>query len=120
MQQNSKCRLCGDKDETFIHIINECSKLVQKRVKDKTWLSGKGDPLELCNKNNFDHTNKWYMHNPESLLKNKMHKVLWDFELQIYDLISVRLLNLVIVKKKKKKKREPAKLWTLPSKKATE
>ena len=27
-QQNSKCRLCGDKDETINHIISECSKLV--------------------------------------------------------------------------------------------
>ena len=29
-QQNSKCRLCGDKDETINHIISEYSKLVQK------------------------------------------------------------------------------------------
>ena len=29
-QQNSKCRLCGDSDETINHIISECSKLVQK------------------------------------------------------------------------------------------
>ena len=29
-QQNSKCRLCGDRDETINHIINECSKLAQK------------------------------------------------------------------------------------------
>ena len=26
-QQNGKCRLCGDKDETINHIISECSKL---------------------------------------------------------------------------------------------
>ena len=30
MQQNSKCRLCDDKDETINHIISECSKLVEK------------------------------------------------------------------------------------------
>ena len=29
-QQNSKCRLCGDKDETINHIISECSKLAEK------------------------------------------------------------------------------------------
>ena len=29
-QQNSKCRLCGDRDETINHIISECSKLGQK------------------------------------------------------------------------------------------
>ena len=29
-QQNSKCGLCGDRDETINHIISECSKLAQK------------------------------------------------------------------------------------------
>ena len=30
MQQNSKCKLCGDRDETINHIISECSKSSQK------------------------------------------------------------------------------------------
>ena len=29
-QQNSKYRLCGDRDETINHIISECSNLAQK------------------------------------------------------------------------------------------
>ena len=33
MQQNSKCRLCGEKHETINHIISECSKLAQKEYK---------------------------------------------------------------------------------------
>ena len=32
-QQNSKCMLCGDRDETINHIISECSKLAQKEYK---------------------------------------------------------------------------------------
>ena len=28
--QNSKCRLCGDRDETINHIISECTKLAMK------------------------------------------------------------------------------------------
>ena len=34
-QQNSKCRLCGDRDETINHIISECSKLAQKECKTR-------------------------------------------------------------------------------------
>ena len=34
MQQNSKCRLCGDRNKTINHLISECSKLAQKIVKD--------------------------------------------------------------------------------------
>ena len=44
----------------------------------------------------FDHTNKWYIHNPESFLENEMHKILWDFETQTDHLISA---DLVIVKR---------------------
>ena len=35
MQQNSKCRLCGDRDETMNHMISECSKLAQKEYKTR-------------------------------------------------------------------------------------
>ena len=33
MQQNRKCRLSGDRDETINHIISECNKLAQKEYK---------------------------------------------------------------------------------------
>ena len=33
-QQNNKCRLCGDKDETINRIITECSKLAPRQYKD--------------------------------------------------------------------------------------
>ena len=39
-QQNSKCRLCSDRDETINHIISECSKLAQKEYKTRHgWLA---------------------------------------------------------------------------------
>ena len=34
-QQNSKCGLCGDRDETINHIISECSKLALKEYKTR-------------------------------------------------------------------------------------
>ena len=45
------------------------------------------------------------MHNPESILKNETHKLLWDFELQTSHLISARQPYLGIVKNNNKKKR---------------
>ena len=41
-QQNSKCRLCGDRDETINHIISECSKLSQREYKARHDWVGKG------------------------------------------------------------------------------
>ena len=43
-QQNSKCRLCGDREETINPIVRECSKLAQKEYKT-TRLNKPGDPL---------------------------------------------------------------------------
>ena len=42
---------------------------------------------ELYKKLKFDHTNKWYMHKPESVLENGTHKGPWDFEKQTGHLI---------------------------------
>ena len=52
-QQNNRCRLCGDRDETIIHIINECSKLAQKEHKIRDDWVGKVIHWELCKKSNL-------------------------------------------------------------------
>ena len=49
---------------------------------------GKVIHLELCKKLKFDHTTKWYLHNPESAPENETHKIPWDFEIQTDHLIS--------------------------------
>ena len=96
-QQNSKCRLCGDRDETTNHIISECSKLAQKEYKTRHGWVGKVIYWEMCKKFKFDHTNKWYMHNPVSVLENDTHKHLWDFDIQTDNLISARQPDLLII-----------------------
>ena len=40
-QQNSKCRLCGDRDETINHIISESSKLRRDTTGSARWFTGK-------------------------------------------------------------------------------
>ena len=49
-QQNSKCRLCGDRDETINHIISECCKLAQKEYKTRHNWVGKVIHWEMCRK----------------------------------------------------------------------
>ena len=68
-KQNSRCRLCGDRDETINH-ISECRKLAQKEYKTRHDWVGKIISRELRKKVKFDHKNKWYMHNPESVQEN--------------------------------------------------
>ena len=100
-EQNSKCRLCGDRNETINHIVNECSKLAHRE--NKTWhdLVGKVIHGEICKKLKFDHTNKWYMHNPAPVLENDTHKLLWDINIHMDHLIWAKRLDLIIINKKK-------------------
>ena len=101
-QQNSKWRLCGDRDETINHIISEYSKLAQKEYMTRhDWVS-KVIFWELCKKFKFDHTNKWYMHNPAPVLENNTYKLLWNFDIYSNHLISARRPDLIIIYKKKR------------------
>ena len=101
-QQYSKCRRCGDRDETIIHIISECSKLAQMEYKAKNDWVGKVIHWEMCKKFRFDHTNKWYMHNPAAVLENDTHKLIWDFNIHADHLTSARRSDLIIINKKKR------------------
>ena len=67
---------------------------------------GKVIHWEMRKKFKFDHTNKWYMHNPASLLENVTHKFRWDYDIQTDHLISTRRLDLIIINQKKKKKKK--------------
>ena len=99
MQQNSKCSLCVNRDETVNHII---SKWAQKEYITRHDWVGKMIHWEMCKKFKFDHMNKWYMHNPASVLENDTHQLQWDFDIQTDHLISVRRSDLIIIYKKKR------------------
>ena len=101
-QQNCKCRLCGDRDETINHIISESSKLAQREYKARHDWVGKMIHWEICKKFKFDDTNKWYMHNPAPVLENDTHKLLWDFNVQTDHLIPARRRDFITVNKKKR------------------
>ena len=77
-QQNSQCRLCGDRDETTNHIISKCSKLALNEYKTGHDWVGKVIHRDMCKKFKFYHTNKCYMHNLTSVLENDTYKLLWD------------------------------------------
>ena len=102
-QQNSKCRLCGDRDDTINHIISEYSKLAGREYKARHDWVGKVIHWEMCKKFKFDHTNRWYMHNPAPVLENATRKLLWDFNIQIDNLILDWRPDLIIINKKKKR-----------------
>ena len=54
----------------------------------------------MCKKFRFDHTNKWYIHDPASVLENDTHKLLWDLDIQTDHLITARRPDLLVINKK--------------------
>ena len=100
-QQNRKCTLCSD--ETINHIISKCNKLAQKEYKVRHDWVGKVIHWEMYKKFKFDHTNKWYKHNPAADLENDTHKLLWDFNIQTDHLILAIRPQLIRILKKEKR-----------------
>ena len=84
----------------IIIIVSECSKLAQKEYKARHDWVGKVIHWEMCRSFEFNHTNKWYMHNPAPVLENDSHKLLWDFNIQTDHLIPARRPDLKIINKK--------------------
>ena len=98
-QEDSECRLRGDRDKTIDHMISKCSALAKKEYKTRhDWL-GKMIHWKLSKKFKFDHMNKWYMSNPASIPENETYKLQWDFVMQTDHLISARRLDLIIINK---------------------
>ena len=62
----------------------------------------------ILNDNNYsqmklklDHTNKWYMYNPEPVLHNEKLKLLVDFQIDADHLISARWPDVIMINIKK-------------------
>ena len=76
--------------KTWLNTVINCLKKNKKKAMIETFAKyyipnkhdwvGKVIHWELCKKKKFDHTSKWYIHKPESVLENEIYKILLDFE----------------------------------------
>ena len=100
-QGDSSCRVCRKVDESIDLIVSGCSKLAQKEYKRRHDNLCKIVHWKLARKCNFEAGNKWYEHEPESVLENEDYKILWDFSIQTDHVIEARRLHLVRVDKER-------------------
>ena len=56
----------------MVNNISECSKLAQKKYKNRYDWVGKVIYRELCKRLKFGYTDKWYMHKLEFVHENKI------------------------------------------------
>ena len=108
-QGDSLCRMCRKVDESIDHIVSGCSKLAQKEYKRRHDNLGKIVHWKLARKCNFEAGDKWYEHEPESVLENEDYKILWDFSIQTDHVIEAWRPDLVVVDKKERRIEEKEK-----------
>ena len=101
-QGDSLCRICRKVDESIDHIVSGCGKLAQNEYKRRHDNLGKIVHWKLARKCNFEAGDKWYEHEPESVLENEDYKILWDFSIQTDHVIEARRPDLVVVDKKER------------------
>ena len=94
-QLNSKCRMCGQADETRNHILNRCSKLAQREYKRRHDWIGRRIYWEVCRQYNVRVPDKWYEHLPERVIENEQDKVLSDSNIQTDRVIEARRPGLI-------------------------
>ena len=94
--------MCRKVDESTDHIVGGCSKLAQKEYKRRHDEVGKIVHWKLARKCNFEAGDKWYEHEPESVLENEKYKIFWDFSIQTNHFIEARRPDLVVVDKKER------------------
>ena len=101
-QGDSLCRMCRKVDGSIDHIVSGCSKLALKEYKRRHDNMAKIVHWKLAKKCNFEAADKWYEHEPESVLENEDYKILWHFSIQTDHVIEARRPDLVVVDKKER------------------
>ena len=101
-QKDMLCRLCKKADESIDHVVSGCSKLAQKECKRRHDNLAEIVYWKLARKCNFEAGDKWYEHEPDSVLKIEDYKILWDFSIQIDHIIEAQRPDLVVVDKKRR------------------
>ena len=87
--------MCRKVDESIDHIVSGCSKLAQKEYKRRHDNLGKIVYWKLARKCKFEAGDKWYEHEPESVLETEDYKILWDFSIQTDHVIEAQRPDLV-------------------------
>ena len=54
---------------------------------------------KLCGKFNLEKSEKWYLHNPQTVSENVNHKLIWDMNIQCDNVIVERRPDIAIVNK---------------------
>ena len=96
------CRLCGEREETIMHVLSECKKIAQTEYKKRHDKVATWTHWRLCQIYNVPHSNNWYEHLAETVIKTPQVKILWDFNIQTDKVIEAIRPDIVVTNKDKR------------------
>lgn len=97
---DSKCRLCKEKEETIDHLVSACSKIAQTDYKERHNKVASMLHWNLCKKYHLPAADKWWEHKVEKVLQNDDVKILWDFKIQTDKHLAHNIPDITVVEKK--------------------
>jgi len=98
--EDSKCRLCKEKEETVDHLVSTCSKIAQTDYKERHNKVASMLHWNLCKKYHLPAAEKWWEHKVEKVLQNEEAKILWDFKIQTDKHLAHNIPDITVVEKK--------------------
>eukprot|EP00112_Aurelia_sp_Birch-Aquarium-sp1_P026566 Seg95.4 transcript_id=Seg95.4/GoldUCD/mRNA.D3Y31 product="hypothetical protein" protein_id=Seg95.4/GoldUCD/D3Y31 len=98
-REDAKYRMCREKDETIYHIVSGCSNLAQREHKRRHDCVARALHWDILRQRGFETSDKWYQHQPGTVVENEQFKVLCDFAVQTDLEIHARRPDIIIVDK---------------------
>ena len=68
-RRDPTCRLCGEREETIMHVLSECTKIAQTEYKKRHDKVATWTHWRLCQIYNLPHSNNWYKHLAETVIE---------------------------------------------------
>ena len=72
----------GGKEETVMHLVSGCPKLVQKQYKKRHDNVARRVHWELCKKHGLESSERWYERKPADVVENDEVQLYWDLTIQ--------------------------------------
>ena len=94
-----KCRLCGTKEETVMHLGSGCPKLAQKQYKIRLDNVARRVHWELCKKHGLESSDSWYEHTYSDVVENDEVRLYWDLTIQTDTTVAHNRPDTILVEK---------------------
>lgn len=93
---DSKCRACGQFDETIDHIVSGCPVLAKTEYINRHNKVAALVHWKICKKYNIETSTNWYKHTPQTVTKKENITILWDMPIQTDRQIKANKPDIVI------------------------